>query len=202
MSKLTVIKKALETNPEVVIVKIFNENYLPGKNVDCEYVGDDVIMCWNHLVDFCVAPKDGLYIKDELQSFMMGLIPKSLKPTFKENFQAYGDKLHFGELCFEEVIGQEKSTRICKVTDEELLNYNGFVNGQQIIKKTLIYQRRTRVRVFPDELVTGDVLEDTLRGELIKPFGYGASLSFGDLMKYVRPPEKYRFKIERVAGIE
>lgn len=91
MSKLRTVREWLETNPEVIIAKVLENNYLPGRK-----------NCFSHTVDFWVAPKNGLYTAEELQGFMMGLVPDGLQPTHKNDFRQYwedGD-LNFGRLYF------------------------------------------------------------------------------------------------------
>ena len=153
MSKLSIVKQSLETNPEVVIAKVFENNYLPGRNG-----------YWSHTMDFWVAPKNGLYTAEELQEFMMGLVPEGLEPTSKDDFRKYDKKsdLSLGKLYFDEDIGQEKVTRICTLTDEDLLNVSGFVDGQRTIEESRPYQRRTWVRPFPNEALVEDLLEGKL----------------------------------------
>lgn len=156
MSKLTIVRQSLETNPEVVIAKVFENNYLPRRNG-----------YWSHTMDFCVAPKNGLYTAEELQEFMMSLVPKGLQPTCRDDFRQYDENsdLSLGKLYFDEDIGQEKVTRICTLTDEELLNVSGFVNGQRTIEESRPYQRRTWVSPFPSKALVYDLLEGKLSSE-------------------------------------
>ena len=65
MSKLSVVRKSLKENQEVIIVQVITHNYLPGM--------DERL---SHTVDFWVAPRNGLYTVDELQAFMMRLVPE------------------------------------------------------------------------------------------------------------------------------
>ena len=163
MSKLTIIRQSLETNPEILIAKVFEENYLPERKGHL-----------SHTIDFWVAPKNGLYTAVELQAFMMCLIPEELEPTYKDNFlHLHHDRksdLIFGKLYFDENIGQEKVTRICTLTDEELLNTSKFINGQRIIEESQPYQRRIGVRPFPSEAFVEDILRGKLSSDLrVKP---------------------------------
>lgn len=169
MSKLTLVGQSLETNPNVTIARVFEKNYLPERNG-----------FWSHTVDFWVAPKQGLYAADRLQMFMIRLIPPDLEPSCKDDFRQYAEEggLQLGKLYFDEDIGQEKRTRICTLTDEELLNVGGFENGQRRIEETLRYQRRTWVRLFPSELLVQDLLE----GKLTSSSEY--SIRQDDLKKY------------------
>jgi len=154
MSKLSIIRKSLEEDPEVVIAKVFERNYLPGR-----------IGYWSHTMDFWVAPKNGLYTAGELQEFMLSLVPKGLGPTLIDNFSQHGEKsvLDFGKLYFDEQIGEEKVTRTCTLTDKELLNVSGFVDGKTTIEETQPYVRRIWVKPFPDEAFVRYALEERRR---------------------------------------
>jgi len=154
MSKLTIVRQALETNPEIVIAKVFEKKYFEN------YVSTTG---WCHTLDFFIAPKKGLYTADELQAFMIGLVP-GLAPTAKDEFRQYkGGGMDFGKLYFDEAVGKEKITRIGAITDEELKHAAGFVDGQRTIEETLPYQRRIWVRPFPSEAFVKDVLENKVR---------------------------------------
>ena len=152
MSKLTIVRQVLETNPEVVIVNTDERNHLPDRLGFC------------HTVDYRIAPKNGLYTADELQEFMVSLVPEGLEPTMKDDFYQHGKGglLNFGKLYFDEKIGEERITRICTLTDEELLNVSGFVDGRRTIEETHPYTRRTWVRPFPNERFIRDVLNGEL----------------------------------------
>ncbi len=153
MSKLAIVRQALETNPEVVIVTVQERNYLPDRDG-----------YWSHTMDFFVAPTKGIYTADGLQDFMMGLIP-DLKPTCTDRFWQGSESLEFGKLYFDEKIGNEQITRICTLADQELLNASGFMDGKRKIEETEDYQRRTWVRLFPDQKIAADILEGKLDGE-------------------------------------
>ena len=141
MSKLSIVRQALETNPEVIIVDSQERNYLPDRSG---------FFC--HTMDYWVAPKDGLYTAEELQDFMMSLVPEGLQPTCKDDFRQYdkNSDLEFGKLYFDEKVGEERkiTKRILTLTDEELFNVAGFVNGEQTIDNDVIqeYTRRTWVK--------------------------------------------------------
>jgi hypothetical protein len=145
MSILKTIRQSLEENPKVVVVKVLETNYLPHKDP----------YGWAHTVDFMVAPRGrGIYTAEELQEFMMSLVPEGLQPTSKDNFFQYSSgSLEFGKLYFDEVIGKEKI--IGTLFDEELSNVNGFVNGQITIEEP--YKRRIWIRPFPSEAYVRDL---------------------------------------------
>jgi len=134
-------------NPDVVIARIFeNTNYL--RNISSGVVSNHA---WHHIVDFLVTPREGIYTASSLQTFMDNLLPKKILVDYKSNFYTDEGYLHFGMLRFHENFGQEKITRVCTLSDEELFNNFGFVDGQQIIEKSSYYIRDIYVRPFPCE---------------------------------------------------
>ncbi len=159
MSKLSIIRQALETNPGVVIVNTKKRNYLPYSSNRKDF------FC--HIIDYLVAPKKGLYTADELQEFMNRLVP-DLKPTSQIDFRQYdkNSDLKFGALYFDEKVGRERriTKRIIRLNDEELLNVDGFVNGEKTIDKdvNIDYIRRTSVNPFPNEEFARDYLDGKL----------------------------------------
>jgi|SRR3989344_6426080 len=148
MSKLTVVRNSLEANPDVVIVRVNDIKYFPNRDG-----------FWSQKVDYIVAPRKGLYTPDELQSFMMSLVPDGLVPTSVDSFQEYGNTLRFGVLYFDEKVGKEERT--LTLTDDELLNANipHFGNGKKITEDLL---RRTWVRPYPNEAFARDVVDGRL----------------------------------------
>ena len=189
-TKLAAIRSALRENPDVVIVGTITNNYLPGRKG-----------FFSHTVDFCVAPRVGLYRADELQTFMMHLLP-GVEPTQKTNFEESRGELRFGKLYFDEKIGEEKTTRVCTLTDRELLGtieivegqvINGYVpkidleTGQLTLTSTEDYTRRTWVRIYPDEQLTRDVFERKIDAEY--------SIDLTDLRSYQRIPKQLRVSV-------
>ena len=149
MSKLSIVRQSLEANPNVVIVKVDDQKYFP--NADG---------FWSHKVDYIVAPRRGLYTADELQPFMMSLVPDGLAHSSVNHFSQYPKKLIFGTLYFDEKVGEEE--RILTLTDEELFDADieGFTDGKITVKQDL--QRRTWVRPYPNEAFARDVIEGRL----------------------------------------
>ena len=98
MDKLYAVKKSLEKNREVIVVRTFEMNYLSGRK-DLR----------NHIIDFCVAPKIRLYEVKELQEFMVSLIPKGLKPKCMDIFSQQDKRgdLFLGKLYFDEEVKED-----------------------------------------------------------------------------------------------
>jgi len=160
MNKLRTVREYLKTNPDVIIVKDFESNFLEKNSYCCKY-GD-------YNVDLYVAPKNGLYTAEELQEFMMGLIPDGLMPTHKRDFSLKRPDitstryLQHGYLYFDEEIGKERKIvqRDQIITHEDLMNSEGFFDGKREIcndiSKTLML--RTAVKPFVNEAYALDVL--------------------------------------------
>ena len=160
MNKLRTVREYLKTNPDVIIVKDFESNFLEKNSYCCKY-GD-------YNVDLYVAPKNGLYTAEELQEFMMGLIPDGLMPTHKRDFSLKRPDitstryLQHGYLYFDEEIGKEREIvqRDQIITHEDLINSEGFFDGKRKIyndlSKTLML--RTAVKPFVNEAYALDVL--------------------------------------------
>ncbi len=190
MSKLTIVRKSLETNPKIIVVHISETIDLPGRNGFC--LPSDS----RHYVNYWIAPKNGLYTADELQTFMMGLVP-GLTPTEKEDFIQYdkNSDLKFGRLYFAEKIGEERriTKRIITLTDEmfcvdvidkDLIKEHmrecfGLVDGKRTIDEevTKEYMRGIWVSPFPNEAFARDVLNEKLEG-------YPYQVKPGDLRRY------------------
>jgi hypothetical protein len=153
MTKLEIVRHALETNPKVVILSMHEENYLPNRHG-----------YWSHTLDYWAAPKKGIYTAKKLQDFMTGLIP-GLQPTCADEFRQSSQSLEFGKLYFDEQIGSEQITRICTLTDPLMFHSQGFEEGKRTIIENQEYMRRTWVRLFPDQEIAKDILEGKLDGE-------------------------------------
>jgi len=159
MSKYTTVKKALEDNPEVVVIASKVQNYFPDRN-------------GNHtqMPDFWVAPKSGLYTRDALQEFMESLVP--LQPTMKLNSRVASMDdpcLLFGKLYFDEKIGESTVVTTHTMTDPEFIKLKGNTytlndQGVLVISNTADHLRRTVVSPYPNEQFAKDLLEEKVEG--------------------------------------
>ena len=169
MSKLETVRKALEGNPEVVVVDLQTKNYFPGRDGH-----------FTQTADFLVAPTVGLYTAEALQRFMHSLVP-GLEPTTQDAFSQHKDTLEFGKLYFDEKIGEERVvTQVTHtMTDSELtraieiMGKGGIENiyglndqGMLVVNtdKTMDHLRRTWVSPFPTEQFVRDLLEERVDG--------------------------------------
>lgn len=150
MTKLEQVRKALQENPDIVIVGAPEFNYLPGRS-----------SYWSHTVDFYLAPRNtGVYEAKELQSMMKSLIPE-LTPTTVDDFRdgGKGGSLSFGKLYFDEEIGTETVRRELVLSDLTIAPDN-FVEGKLVIDGTEAIRRRTWVRLYPNILIAAEALQD------------------------------------------
>ena len=154
MSKLSAIELSLKRNRNVIIVGRIREDYL-GHNINWDR---------GYNVSYDVVPKSGLYTAEELQNFMMGLVPKGLEPTSKEDFSINDEdgKLMFGYLYFVEKIGETTITKkgLITLTDEKLIDDPDFFYKKRTFEytaPTIPIPRNIYVNVFPSESFVKDI---------------------------------------------
>ncbi|MCK4729735.1 MAG: hypothetical protein KAT28_00300 [Candidatus Aenigmarchaeota archaeon] len=125
-NKLGIIQKALEINPEVAIVDYKNMALIVNKQNP-----------YQELINYTIAPKEGLYTEKELQDFMLNLVPR-LKPEDKKDFFSHElvepgfgaaldevliaafhvktpkkpERLSYGNLEFKEIVGEIDRNRL------------------------------------------------------------------------------------------
>ena len=180
MSKLSVIKKSLQANPDVVIVNV--EQY-GNINKVLDYTGNDVL---THEVKLTVAPRTGLYTAKELQEFIGGLIshiPGKIYASGKfqepENptlgYSDFGFSLknqnigylHLGYVQYTEIVGSEQRTvevkRIINIAVNDLVDNSGLINNPRVERKTQEtfqqdYLRRIWISPFPNREIAENAL--------------------------------------------
>lgn len=138
-SKLAIITEALEANQHSTIIYVDEDDHSVEKNP-----------VWIYTVDFWVAPKKGQYESEELQEFMMKLVP--LKPDYVKKFryEHVTDKsLCFGALLFNEELSGE---------DLKFLGVSDYEKGT----------RGIFIRPLPSERYARDVLLYRLDGARYK----------------------------------
>lgn len=146
-SKLVKVRQVLEGNEAIVIVHSKEEK--PGS--------ERGIKGWSQFVTFWVAPRArGIYAPAELQQLMMSLVP-DLQFTYKSDCGENSALLWFGDLCFDEKIGQETKIHEVIITDENFLPSpqfpETFVDGKYVKTEIKDLCRRTLIRIFPDVLI-------------------------------------------------
>jgi len=141
MSKMLVVRNALFSNPNIVVIDIQANCFIPSYYCSS----------WSETVSFVVAPKKGVYDREKLQEMMLQLVP-GLEPDAKDDFYAWDTGMKFGKLYFDEQIGEEKIRREIVITDESLLAKppEEFFGGKRVIETTKILQRRSWVYLYPN----------------------------------------------------
>lgn len=142
MSKFAQVKKALQDNPDIVIVGIHQENYLPDRSARYENCG--------YIVDIVVAPKAGS--KDtakELQEFMIKLA-SGTKPTVVTNFWDAGYMIGLGNILYCEDIGTETIRNEIIIDDKSIPLPDGFIDSRFVGECTQKIQRWLWVHPYPN----------------------------------------------------
>lgn len=140
-SKLATVRAALAARSDLVILDEDVKVFLPNPR---GYFSQEVTIV--------TAPASGIYVVDELQELMMGLVP--IQATQKDDFRGHEGSMSFGVLYFDEVIGTDVhvGTRTLTLTDPDIEAPSESVDGVQVIDlaSTKDVLRRTWVRVYPD----------------------------------------------------
>ncbi len=122
---LGTVEKHLESNPRnprIVVVNKTAKDYSP----------DDSFGPLGQMVEYSVAPKDGLYTERELQSFMRGLVG-DLRLSSITNFRQHNGRLDFGSLHLSETIdGYRRRTVIRVYPDETIARHREYKFGIDI----------------------------------------------------------------------
>ncbi len=175
MSQLKVIKEALESNPEVITIKV-------NELLNTLHIFDSIVSSIVHMVNYIVAPKRGLYTANELQRFMMELVP-GIEPIHTNKFVQYSDRLEFGGLSFEEIIIEEQKRvkRIFTLKDKDIV-LGDFVNGQKIVSWDGLenFKRMIYLTPYPNETIANEIITGKL-----KPANL---IYFSDMKKYINNP--------------
>lgn len=138
MSKLEIVRAALQSRADIKIVDIDERDYLPGR----------VYCSWSQEVTFVIAPIEVIPEAGRLQELLDGLIPDAEK-TAGARFKVEDIYLSMGSLVFDEIIGSETVQRVIKATDEQLARDPRFDNGSWVITRETELHRQTMVRLFP-----------------------------------------------------
>ena len=139
MSKLSTVRTALQCNSDIQIVAVDESTHFPHPDG-----------YWTHKVDFIVAPNHGIYTGKELQDFMETLIP-ALQPTCLDRFHEWDTSMEFGKLYFDEDLGTEVIKHEITLAESDFLPPDVVENGKAVYEETRRIQRRTWVRLYPDQ---------------------------------------------------
>lgn len=139
MSKLATVRLALTSNTSIRVVAVDEQNHFPYR-----------AGFWTHMVDFVVAPNQGIYTAPELQTFMDNLVP-GLEPTCVDQFHDWDTSMQFGKLYFDEDIGSEVIRREITMLETDFLPAGVVEDGKAVFEETKKIRRRTWVRLYPDQ---------------------------------------------------
>jgi hypothetical protein len=147
-SVLSIVENALKRNHHVKLVEKTEENYLSTGHD--EYGRAQAYY-------FKVAPRPPLYTAEEMQKFMINLIPHPYSSMGPFCERAGGD-MEFGHLVFDDVIGSVKTTGVIKLTAQDLimnpkLAELEFLNGKKMINEEEEIIRKIYVNPYPSILV-------------------------------------------------
>lgn len=142
MSKLAIVRDALQADPGVLIVGVEERTHLPNPNG-----------IWTQIIDFVIAPAKAIYRPKALQSFMLGLVP--LEATRKDDFRSWDlGEMEFGRLYFDETIGTSTTIQTIVITDPDVPVPDSYLDGSLTINEggatSQDLLRRTRIYVYPD----------------------------------------------------
>ena len=184
--KIEIIKYSLENNPKVEIVNCLkNSSFVMGYEP-------------NIYIDYLICPKEGLYKVDELQDFMMDLIPSH--PDKMEPFFKWKKRMYLGAIFFEECVGKEENIKKIKLDYKDKLSsyFVEKIEKERIQEKNVFL--RTGIYVFPDkkELEEKDkkMLEE--KGDLW--FYYGRPEWRHILLKELRKDQPKKGFLEKILG--
>ncbi len=141
MSKLAIVRAALQGNTNMQIVAVEESKHFPKPDG-----------YWSHKVDFIVAPNRGIYTETMLQSCMESLIP-GLRPTSVDRFRMWDTSMDFGKLYFDEELGTETIRHELTLTESDFLPPGALDNGKAVYEETRKISRRTWVRLYPDRAI-------------------------------------------------
>ena len=172
MDNLSIIRNSLKSNPNVVVVGEYELNELTGKENLNRWLHDARDLRWygfqDHFIEFCIAPKRGLYDANSLNGFMDGLVP-GLKANDRIDFVKTMWRLHFGNLRFYEEVNEFygvsigegfPSDRVLYVTlvkagstDPLAIERAGLSSSAPVPNERGVsrYMRETKISIFPDK---------------------------------------------------
>lgn len=208
MSKLEIIKNALEKNPNVVIGNVSEGVYVPGIGDKWKHtlpevatyvlpgLGSNTI----HAVCYHIAPIGGLYTPNKLNEFMMELaIDFELKPSYinriSENL-LYPIGVDGGSLHFSEVVGEEKIVREITINEPNLKNLEGLIEGKKTITEYEDLFRTISIKIFPNipylkDYINPKFVVSRYNAENLAKYKYLGNKFY---KKYIKKEEKERKK--------
>ncbi len=151
MNKFTIIRQALEVNPNIYVVFNGMSVRLSDPIGSATGIGDIVQNC-----SFYAMPKDRVYTNpEELQAFLESLVPK-LQPTHKSACRQDEERLIFGDLDYEEIIGTRKQTTEFIFAYPDAQNIEGLVDGRKTAVQERNILRCIKLNVLPGKRYLDD----------------------------------------------
>lgn len=141
MSKLMEVRKSLENNPNIDIIKILDDR----ANEEKPFWSKDR-RC--HFVHFYIAPKINEFDICKLQDILVSLFTE-LTPDRSHDFSYTDSDFYPGRHEFEECIGEISTLTKTILSDKDMFSTKGFVKGKHITKETLDIIRYIEIILFP-----------------------------------------------------
>lgn len=160
--KMQIVVDSLRANPEIVIVGGYERNYL--KTVEWPTPNG----FWSRTLDIYTYPVRPTYDADELNEFMLGLVPE-LEPTRSDRFHGgdrRDDNLSLGVLYYDESIGTAALSATVQLNTGMSVVTADTLAPEWTTSRTLDLSQRTWVRVFPDAGHVADAAEGINRDEI------------------------------------
>lgn len=151
MSKLKEVREALNNNPNIDIVDIWDDRK------------DEERPFWLrekrcHFVYFYVAPKTNEFDTCKLQDILMSLFTKPT-PTRSHDFSYDASDFYPGRHEFEECIGKISTLTKTILSDKDMFSTKGFVKGKHLDKETLDIKRYIEVILFPSANIAREAIK-------------------------------------------
>ena len=121
----------------------------------------------SHIVAFYVAPKNGLYEVNELQTLLESLLPDII-PSRKEDFFKLGPYLMFGHLFLLEEIGTQVIHTSIEIKDDLIELPDDFVDGKYVYDDKLSIMRCMMIKLFPNELIAKEAMKGNFEEKINK----------------------------------
>ena len=103
------VEQRLNSFPNIVIV---------GEPAITKYPPDKYSGPLRQMIEYKVAPREGLYTEKELQLFMRGLIG-DIRLSGITDFQQHNGRLHFGSVHLDDVIDEQRIRIVIRVYPNE-----------------------------------------------------------------------------------
>jgi len=162
-SKLDIIRRSLEENPDIVYEEPISITHIDENG---DFYDQHQSHDYAHTVHYSVAPKKGIFDTNELNLFLYGsLLNKKaiggLEPKSITEFQEDHWELTLGELFYEEIIGKRRdiNRRFLYFKDQEFNDSLKLPKGVKEIQNSdqMKYVRGIWIKAYPSrEIMDGE----------------------------------------------